>query len=99
MVTSFQRTFPEDWGSSNENNHFSKMKTFEQCNYGDGQRGILPSIKKGVISYEKAASSSFYYAFAHNLQARLLCNDLLTKNKFLKETGHGGRIFVSSAVS
>ena len=98
-MTSFQRTFPEDWGLSNENNHFSKMKTFEQCNYGDGQRGILPSIKKGVISYEKAASSSFYYAFAHNLQARLLCNDLLTKNKFLKETGHGGRIFVSSAVS
>ena len=35
-------------------NNFSKMKTFEQWNYGDGQRGILPSINKGIISYEKA---------------------------------------------
>ena len=35
VVTSFQRTFPEDWGSSNENNHFSNMKTFEQWNHGD----------------------------------------------------------------
>ena len=38
VVTPFQRNFPEDWGLSYENNHFSKMTTFEQCNYGDGQR-------------------------------------------------------------
>ena len=47
VVTLFHITYPEDWSSSNENNRFSKMKTFEQCNYGDGQRGILPSIKNG----------------------------------------------------
>ena len=57
VVTSFQRSFPEDWGLSNENNHFSKMTDFEQWNYGDVQRGILPSIKKGIISYEKTAWS------------------------------------------
>ena len=57
VVTSFQRTFPEDWVSSTENNHFSKMTTFKKWNYGDGQRGILPSINKGIIIYEKAARS------------------------------------------
>ena len=36
VVTLFQRTFPEDWGWSNKNNHFSKIKTFEEWNYGDG---------------------------------------------------------------
>ena len=55
VVTLFQRTYPEDWVSSNENNNFSKMKTSEQWNYGDGQRDIMPSIKKGITSYEKAA--------------------------------------------
>ena len=57
LVTSFQRKFPEDWGWSNENHHFSKMTTFEKWNYADGQRGILTSIKKGIISYEKSARS------------------------------------------
>ena len=86
VVTSFQRKFPEDWGLSNENNHFSKMTIFEQWNYGDGRRGILPSIKKGIISYENSERSSFYYAFAHHLQARLMCNDLLTNTiGFLRE--------------
>ena len=55
------------------------MTTFEQWNYGDGQRGILPSIKKVIIGYEKEARLSFDYDFAHHPQARLLCNDLLTK--------------------
>ena len=55
VVTSFQRTFPEDWGLCNDNNHFSKIKNFEQWNYGDGQRGILTRIKKGIIRYEKSA--------------------------------------------
>ena len=55
------------------------MTTFEQWNYGDGQRVILPSIKKGIIRYEKAAQSSFDYAFAHHPQARLLCKNLITK--------------------
>ena len=72
VVTSFQRTFTEDWGSSNEYNYFSKTKNFEQWNYGECQRGILPSIKKSIISYEKAARSSFNYSFAHHPQARLL---------------------------
>ena len=44
VVMSFKRTYPEDWVSSNGNNHLLKMTTFEQWNYGDGQRGILPSI-------------------------------------------------------
>ena len=30
VVTSFQSKSPEDWGLSNENNHFSKMTTFKQ---------------------------------------------------------------------
>ena len=51
VVTSFQRTSPEDWGSSNENNNFSNMTTFKQWSYGDGQRGIIPSNKKGIIRY------------------------------------------------
>ena len=55
VVKSFQRTSLEDWGSSNKRNKFSKIKTFEQCNYGDGQKVILSSIKKGIISYEKTA--------------------------------------------
>ena len=55
VVTLFQSLSPEDWGLSNEHNHFTKMTTFKQWNYGDGQRGILPRIKKGIISYEKAA--------------------------------------------
>ena len=55
MVKSFQRKFTEDWGSSNKNNHFSKTTTYKQWNYGDGQRGVLPRIKKGIICYEKAA--------------------------------------------
>ena len=46
VVVFFQRTSPEDWGSYNENNHFSKMKNFEQWNYGDGKRRILTSIKR-----------------------------------------------------
>ena len=72
-VKSFQRNSPEDWGSSNENNHFSKMKFFEQWNCGDGKRGIMPSIKKGIISYEKAAHSSFNYAFPPIAQKSSLC--------------------------
>ena len=69
------------WGGPPTN-----MKNFEQWNYGDGQRVILPSIKKGIISYEKAARSEFDYAFAHHPQARLMCNDLLTKTiDFLSE--------------
>ena len=79
VVTSFQMTFPEDWSLSNDNNYFSKMTTFGQWNYGDGQRGIMPSIKKNIISYEKVTRSSFDYSFAHHPQARLLCNDMLTK--------------------
>ena len=55
------------------------MTTLEQWNYGEGQRGILSSTKKGIISYEKAARSSFDYAFAHHAQARLLYNNLLIK--------------------
>ena len=55
------------------------MTTFEQWNYGDGQRGVLPSTKKGVISYEKSARSSLNYAFVNHPHARLLCNYLLTK--------------------
>ena len=54
------------------------MKTFEQWNYSDGQREILPSIKKGIISYENELQSSFDYAFGHHPQARLLCNDIIT---------------------
>ena len=53
------------------------MITLEQWNYGDGQGGILPSIKKGIIIYEKAARSSFNYTFAHHAHARLLYNNLL----------------------
>ena len=79
VVTSFQRTSTQDWGSSKENNHFSKMTAFEHWNYGDGQRGILHIIKKVIIIYENAAHLSLYYAFAHHAQARLLCNDLLTE--------------------
>ena len=62
------------------------MTTFEHCNYGDGQRVILPSIKEVIIIYEKSARSSFDYAFANNPHARLLCNNLLTKIiDFLRE--------------
>ena len=57
VVTSFQRTFPEDWGSSNDNDHFSKMIAFDQWNYGDGQRGIMSSIKKIILSYKNAERS------------------------------------------
>ena len=64
---------------SNENNHFSKMTTFEQWNYGDGQRVILHSINKGIIRYEKVSHSSFDFAFFHHPQAILMYNDLLTK--------------------
>ena len=46
----------------------------------------MPSIKKGIISYEKAARSSCNNSFAHYPQDRLLCNYLLTKTIiFLKE--------------
>ena len=55
------------------------MKTFGQWNCGDDQRGILTIIKNDIISYEKAACSSFDYAFSHHAQDRLLCNDMLTK--------------------
>ena len=55
------------------------MTTFEQWSYDEGQRGILARIKKGIIIYEKAARSSFDFAFAHHLHARLLCNNLRTK--------------------
>ena len=86
VVTSFQSNFTEDWGSSNEKNHFSNMITSEQWNYGDGQRGVLSSTKNGIISYENLATSSFDYAFAHHPQARILCNDPLTKTiDFLRE--------------
>ena len=30
VATLFQRTYSEDWALYNENNHFSKMTTFEQ---------------------------------------------------------------------
>ena len=79
VVMSFQRTSSEEWGFSNEKNHFSKMTTFEKWNSGDGQRGIMPSIKKGIIRYEKSARSSFNYDFSQHAKARLLCNYLLTK--------------------
>ena len=79
VVTSFQRKFPEDWGSSNENNDYSNMTTFEQWKYGYGQRGILTRIKKDIISYEKSTRLSFDYAFVHHSQAILLCNNMLTK--------------------
>ena len=59
------------------------MTTFKQWNYGDGQRVILPSINKGIISYEKSARSSFDYAFAHHPQDRLLCNNMPTKIIYL----------------
>ena len=36
VVTSFQRTSPENWGSSNEKNNISNMKTFKQWSYCDG---------------------------------------------------------------
>ena len=82
----FQRTSTEDWGLYNENNQFSKMTTSKQWNYGDVLSGILTIIKKGIIIYEKSARSSFDYAFEHHSQARLLCNDLLTKTiYFLRE--------------
>ena len=45
---------------------FSKMTTFERWNYGNGQRRIMPIIKKGIISYENSARSTFDYAFAHH---------------------------------
>ena len=80
LVTSFQRTSPEEFGSSYEKNHFSKMTTFKQWNYGSVPRGILPSIKKGIISCEKTACLSFNYSFSHHAQARLMYNDMLTKN-------------------
>ena len=79
VATSFQSTSPEDWGLPNGNNHCYKMTTLEQWNYGDGQRGIMPIIKKGIISYERASRLSFDYAFAHHAQIRLLCNNILTK--------------------
>ena len=72
-------------GLSNENNHFSKMTASEQWNYGDGQRGILSSIKKCIVGYERAACSSFDYDFTHHAQDRLLHNDLLTKNIIFPE--------------
>ena len=37
VVTLFQRNSPEDWGLSNEKNHFSDMTNFKQWNYDDGQ--------------------------------------------------------------
>ena len=80
VMISFKSNFPEEWGSSNDNNNFSKMTTFEECNYGDVQRGNLPRIKKGIINDVKASRSSFDYAFAYHPQARLLCNYLLTRN-------------------
>ena len=55
------------------------MTTFEQWNYGEVQRGILPSIKKGIIGYEKAVRSLLYYTFAHHEKARLLRKNMLTK--------------------
>ena len=48
------------------------MTTSEQWNYGDGQRGIMPIINQGIITYEKAARLSFDYSFAHYAQAKLL---------------------------
>ena len=55
------------------------MTSFKQWNYGDVHRGNIPSTKKGVSSYEKASRSSFDYTLEHHAQARLLCNNLLTK--------------------
>ena len=57
VVMSFKRTYPEKWVSSNRNNHLLNMTTFEQWNYGDGQRDIIPTIKKGIISHKNAARS------------------------------------------
>ena len=57
VVKLFHKTFPEDWDLSNENNHFLKMTNLEQWNYGNGQRVIWPSIKKGIIKYKRAARS------------------------------------------
>ena len=39
----------------------------------------MSSIKKGITSYGNSARSSFDYSFVHHAQAKLLCNDLLTK--------------------
>ena len=72
VMTSFQRTHPEDWGSSNEKDNFYKMTTFEQWNYSDDQRGILPTIKKDITRYKNASRSSFDYVFAHHAKSRLL---------------------------
>ena len=44
LVTYFQSTFLEDWVSSNENNHFSKITTLKQWDYGDCRKGILPRL-------------------------------------------------------
>ena len=71
------------------------MTTFQQWSYGDGQRGILPVIKKSIISYEKAAHLSLDYFFANHAQSRVLCNDMLTKTFDFPGTGHGGEVFVS----
>ena len=72
------------------------MTTFEQWNYGYGQRVILPSIKKGIINYEKAYHSSFDYAFAHHVQAIILCNNFSPKQLYFMVTGHGGGGFIPS---
>ena len=94
VVPSFQRKFQEEWGSSDRNNHFPMMTTFEQWNYGDGQRRILPIIKKGIIIYEKAEQSSFDYGFVHHRQAGLLSNNMLTKQiGFLRELAMVGEDF------
>ena len=79
VVTSFQSNSTENWASSNENNNFSKMTTFKQWNYGDGQRVILTIIKKGIIIHENSSRSSFNCDFTHHVQARLLCNNMRTK--------------------
>ena len=39
----------------------------------------MPTIKKYMISYKKEDCSSFDYVFVHHSQARLMCNNLLTK--------------------
>ena len=76
------------------------MTTFEQWNYGYGQRVILPSIKRGIINYEKEDHSSFDYAFAHHVQTILLCNKLLTKEiEFYGNWPRWWRIYIIRFVS
>ena len=100
VVKSFKRIPPEDLGSSNENNNFSKMKSIKQWNYGDGQRGILPTTKNGIISYKNEDHYSFDYACAYHSQTRLLRNNHLTKTiDFSRNWIRWWRIYIIGFVS